>query len=73
VIATVWENGTGQQLSSAKNYAIASANSIFVNDNGDVLVAGSEGEGGKEGVAVLWKNGEARRLGVGKANAVFVK
>jgi hypothetical protein len=73
MIATVWENGASQRLSSTGNYAMASANSIFVTANGDVLVAGSEGGGGKEDVAVVWRNGEARYLGVGKANSVFVK
>jgi hypothetical protein len=72
-IATLWENGTRQRLTTTNvTNNFAEARFVFV-ANGDVFVAGSEKTGKGEDVAVLWKDGEAQYLGIGKANAIFVK
>jgi len=72
-IAMLWENGARQRLTTTNvTNNFAEARFVFVAD-GNVFVAGSEKTGKGEEVAVIWKNGEAQYLGIGKANAVFVK
>jgi hypothetical protein len=78
-VATLWKNGAAQRLSDGGSYA--EAVSVFVSGK-DVYVAGYDkdvysaetGIGAGKGVAMLWKNGVAQRLGeVGsKAKSVFV-
>jgi hypothetical protein len=78
-VATLWKNGVAQRLSDGGSYATAA--SVFVSGK-DVYVAGYDNDvylaetdrGAEKGVAMLWKNGVAQRLGEtgSKANSVFV-
>jgi len=65
-VATLWKNGTAQELINESVYAMT--HSVYVSGN-DVYVAGFESDGFSD-VAKLWKNGIAEDLGDGTNSAV---
>ena len=65
-VAMLWKNGTPQELSDGKTFAIA--NSIAVAGN-DVYAAGYKNDAMGWGFAMLWKNGTPQELSDGKTSA----
>ncbi|MFD2100303.1 Ig-like domain-containing protein [Flagellimonas iocasae] len=54
-VATLWVNGVAERLTDGANHA--QANSVFVDGNGEIYVAGQEND-----IPTLWVNGVAQDL-----------
>lgn len=71
IIAKIWKNGTPSYLPTlTSGYENSSASCVFVAGN-DVYVAGAE-YNGRNGLAVLWKNGKATSLATNRSAAQSV-
>jgi hypothetical protein len=73
-VATIWKNSKETALTNGQSHA--EARSVFVSDNGDVYVAGTEANpsNGYYDVAKYWKNGTETILGnSSQAYSIVVK
>jgi len=62
--ATVWKDGVRGDLTLPKDGLSATANSIYVSDDGSIYVAGSYSTRIDNGWAIVWKNGAGTELDV---------